>query len=929
WLHPTSTGYIVEKEDKIGFLDLNHNEVLPTEFDQLSFCVIVHQGEGIQAVFSNRFLKVTQNKENGIFDLIQNKWIIPFTSKLIKNEFVTFCPNTDAVFYLGNSESNEVDVINSSGTQALTNIDRNSFRTQLTPIDSCGFESLQMTYLANDSKMRVTNLKTGKTSDEYPEIHAVGGYSIFFEKKKWGILDTNLNEVKRFSYPKSAKDEMGKWEGKELHRVARWRFLVLFSEYHSEQPDKILITRESLDQSKDNDYLGMSEIYGLLDAQTGKQIKQDYHWISKVNHGGESFYWAYKSKSHYSGETQKYAYIDVFDSDLTLLKRLGKETLLEPLSKRGETSIWTIEINEKYGVINPKGEIIIPVEYSELYSLKVQTKGNLAKDKKILIAKKDKQTTVFDTNGNVLFSKNYVAITTNQALIYAENEKGLTDLYNSEGELLIGGTRYFKGALRTDGFGKCIGMEDWPKIMPGYCTFITQSDKLYMFLNDSIQLLDEDFFEFKQKFCFFHEWALIDQKGRIVTMDPKGVSKMSDTYRRGHPNECSTFLEEYPIPKKESASKIVPKDYTIRPKRFVWKQHDTKKPKEWFLYNRDGQLLYPESFEYPLKERIFSGGVFKQNDKYGYFDAQYNKHLPAEYDYIYPYYPLTLKDGLWKIHDITAGKISNGYEQVSLNKINKLRFVFHKGKIGLLNDSLELEIKLTDSVEFIKKYDLVKLLKLHGHQNYKFSHQKDNIIYFTGPKDVYRKINNLHIIEEAFLSSTANDLLKFSPVDRFRTDLPYGLTNLVVHHKPNTLRKERRPNFFNQFFYSEMTLSRTESWSRSRWDDTYNDDRLKFRELFNYKIVGNNLVPIGLEGILKTDSNSVSKLHKLMIRELNKIQAFGDNCTDIEDKLEQLKNNFIINKNKITFHWGQMGGFKIELLFNELEDLFLYPTTML
>jgi hypothetical protein len=109
------------------------------------------------------------------------------------------------------------------------------------------------------------------------------------------------------------------------------------------------------------------------------------------------------------------------------------------------------------------------------------------------------------------------------------------------------------------------------------------------------------------------------------------------------------------------------------------------------------------------------------------------------------------------------------------------------------------------------------------------------------------------------------------------------------------------------------------------WDELGNSDQYKFKEFYNYKIEGTQLVPIQLDGILKTDVNSTIKLNELMIRELNKIQAFGENCTDIEDKLVQLKENFILNKTELTFYWAAIAGFHIKLSISEIKDLLLFP----
>ena len=126
-----------------------------------------------------------------------------------------------------------------------------------------------------------------------------------------------------------------------------------------------------------------------------------------------------------------------------------------------------------------------------------------------------------------------------------------------------------------------------------------------------------------------------------------------------------------------------------------------------------------------------------------------------------------------------------------------------------------------------------------------------------------------------------------------------------------------------------MTLTWELRWSSDRSSFGRLEDRYKNRELFNYKIVGNNLVQIDLDDIIKTDPASVAKLNKLLTAELTRIQAFGDNCTDLESKLEQLKSNFLIEGYKIVFYWGDRGGFQVEIVFNELKDILRYPKKML
>ena len=160
------------------------------------------------------------------------------------------------------------------------------------------------------------------------------------------------------------------------------------------------------------------------------------------------------------------------------------------------------------------------------------------------------------------------------------------------------------------------------------------------------------------------------------------------------------------------------------------------------------------------------------------------------------------------------------------------------------------------------------------------------------------------------------------------SDLDDDTRFLQFYHNPVQQFVDRVPTYFNQHFYSEKTLSWEQNWHS---DYTYSryDDRYKSLKLFNYKIVGNELVSISLNDILKSDDLSVKKLDELMIRELNIIQAFGSNCTEIETKLELLKSNFIIDGNKIVFHWPERGGFSIALTFTELKSIFVSPEKML
>lgn len=929
WLRPTPGGYYVLKGDKYGFLDLNSQVILAPEYDVVYFSQIVQPDEGIQEVLSDRFLTVEQDNQKAIFDIKKKQWVVPFTTDFIYPYWATNCAGSDALFHLYSHDNNTAGIVNSNGIQVLPFVEPNPPTTiEMTPLDSCGTQSHQLVYLEKHEKMQAVNGKTGKFSKKYSELFPLQGYSVFFEKKYWGVLDPELNELGQHKYPKVRFSDFELQENAPQQYKAKDRFGLYFNgqyQYPRIPVDSVLITR---DQHLNKDEQYPSERFGIVNFRTGKRIKAKYEHIAYKDYQEQAIYWAFETYDYERELGTIIEQLDIFNTDLKLIKQFKGKLIIEATYRRNHKDHLIILTDGKSGVINPLGEEIIPIIYNKCHRLEVLSTENITKTITLFVANNGEKHLLFDYNGNVILDADYLGYTPREDLVLALRKDHLYDLYDANGKLILSEVRTEYGAHpRINEYGKCIGIEDKERFTVRNCTYFTKGDHVYEFREGNMYLLDESFFKFTENYCYFLEWIIIDSKGKIVTTNPQGVSRRNSDwqYKRDHPSECSYFLDEYPVPKKEN--KRTTSNYTPPLKKYVWKLHDANKPNEWFLYNQQGELTYSEPFEYPLKERIFSGGVFKQNGKFGYFDSKYNQVLPAEYDFIFPRPLLSLKDGMWQIHDIENGKVSQHFDGISLDYFNHLRFVFKDGKIGLLNDAFELEVPLTDSAEFVNKYDLTKLLKFSGHYNYKKTHIVSDLIFNGSPTSVYRSINNYHIVERAYLHSTFNHVMKFTPIDQYRNDLPHGIRNMVLYHNPIQKVVQRRPKYCNQYYYSEMTLTRNNSWSTDVWARS-NDDRYKQKQWFNYKIEGNRLVKINLDDVLKSDAVSQAKLNEMMIKELTRIQAFGENCTDIESKLEQLKQNFLLDGSKITFFWDEYAGFQLQFRLSELKEIIRYPNRL-
>lgn len=920
WLFDTPQGFITKRGETYGFIDHELNEILAPTFDVAQFQIIQHSDEGIPEIRSDRFIELQQNNQTGIYDLESLKMVIPFTDSHIGSDWVTTCPESDVIFSIYEESRGTRSIVNSSGKQIIEVSENVYFHLELVPIDSCGIQSIQLGYWSDSMKMNVIDLKKGVSSADYPELFPLKGYSIFYNNKEWGVLDPSLNECGRHHYTKYEKKLMGQLS-RTPHARAYERTMLLFETYFHTDIDSLLITRNTNPPKKNE--IQESDLYGLINFRSGKRIDANYSYIGIGHFEQQDYAWVYKNRYFSPEYIEEISQLDIYNSSLTLVKSFKKSVILEQVGGNSNRDRLIIFNNSKMGVINMRGDEIIPIEFSDCSRLEI-FHHQKNKNETLFSAGNDGVYYLYDFDGKLITSETYVTIRGEHEIIRAEREDKLYDIYGASGQVILNGVTDARMANHLDRFGNQLEFNAYamnPELTR-HCYYFLKDKSLYKYHDDTLEILDENDFDFTENYCFFLQWVLIDRTGKIITRDPRGLPTSRIV--------TSPKLSVYPIPipeTKPNQQSITAQ--TVPTKQFEWRQKDINKPNEWYLYNGNGLLLYSESFEYPLSDESFGGGIFRQNGKFGYFDNQYNIQLPAVYDFMYRSSSLlTLKDGNWQLHNLKVEKESESYDNISIHWRHKLHFVFKNGKIGLIDDSLNLVVPLTDSIEFLEKYDLVKLLNYQGQSSMKMQHELSGIVFNGKPVEVYRKINNAHILEQAYLYSTANHLLNFSPVNAFRSGLPDAVRNIEFHHNATQQFVDRVPTYYNQYFYSEKKMTWERNWYGD-YDYTYLEDRYKVLELFNYKIVGDKLVEISLTDILKSDAQSTKKLHELMIRELNEIQAFGANCTDIESKLELLKTNFVIGGYQIVFHWPERGGFSIALTFTELKSIFVSPEKML
>lgn len=927
---PHSTGYFFQKDEKYGLLDTSFIKILQPAYDRLYFPEIRRQDEGISHVISNRFLEIEQKGQHSIYDLKNRKVILPMTS----DEFYltwdqSNCESSDMYIISHNQETNIKSIINSNGLEVLRTSKLGYIPIFSTPADSCGSESIQLAYIEKDRKMRVLNLKTGAYSNEHEEIYPLHGYSVFFDNKKWGVIYPDFKESNVYPQPKYELEDYIDLETAYKHHIAADRYSKLFTNnYSHEKIDRVLITYLILEASKKNKK--RLELYGLFNFRTGKHIKQKYHRIERRHIGNQTVYWAFiYGNPHDPSYERMTVQLDVYSGDLTLLNRLENIESVDfdhYRERRNYNAI--IERDGLLGITDASGNEIAPIHFKEIsiaslvnhhkgsdphffYLCSLPNEPDASNSRKGLLAK----------NGKTVIPFEYFNIYIQNNLIFAWRGKENVDIFSITGEPFMMNVTSFTVGREVKLDAQCIGKSYNDPLLH---TYIVKDKKLYHYFDGKLEQYGKESFNFSKKYCYFLEWIVIDQNANVIASEPIGLSPRRSRYSNDFVNDCSTFLEEYPIPVKEpTVYKPVAK--IEKQPTYQWKPGPKNNQNKWYLYTPEGDLKYEQAFDFPTPTNNYTYKVFRQNGKYGRFDSEFNIELEPNYDFLTHNGALARIDNLWYVRKGNSDQWSAGYDAISDDQSRHHRFVFLNGKIGIINDSLEYILPLTDSVEFIRKFDLVKTLNFHSFSKKKRPYPQDNLIYNGVPADLYRRINNFHIVEEAYLNSTANKTLDFCPVDTKHPDLKGELTYFELVANKSQKYCERVPTYYNHYFYSEITFTRNAMYYGSYLDARVYADKA----WYNYKIVNNERVPIKLSDILKTDKHSTDQLNEMLLREVTEIQAYGVNCVDIDSKLETLTSNFLIRGSTVVFFSSVYGGFEIAFHFDELKPLFRHPEKMI
>lgn len=911
-IYPITNGYLVVKKDQMGFLDLQFQERIPISFTNISQATLFEHMDSNWPETSSRIFTVNQDKKRGIYDL-QEKLVVPCMYEYIEIHWANKeCTESQAVYsaYLGDWRF----LYNSKGELIDSITRKEDLKVYQRPLDSCSFKAEAVGFIATRDEqeggflsMRMIHFQTHEKSLVYDMAYANGNRILCKKGKRWTVLDEHFHEIRSWSkwnaswqvITTSNLDPRGNYYAENLYMAHRSFNRMLWNN------QRVIIYS---DPSKDNEYLNS----GLYDYVTNKHVAPQYQRISEFVFEGKEVYWAYKI----SKENQKYAdselgpfysQVDIYDDRLKLLQSFKGESIpeIEYLDDRDVSNMLFVQkAGKSYGAVNGRGEAVIPAKYKE-YGKVIFWDYTKQKNSEIFYLFGDDKFGVFDTKGNQIIAENHPQYQGYESIFFASNADKTFTVYSKNGKLLLDQvTLYFPVRNRNPSQNKSCSYLKNDRNPSENLIFFVKGEQLFYIQGEQVSLADSETFEFTSTFLRLGERVIIDRQAKVIDVKELRLTSWNSI--------CPVQLQSLPI-QAEAKPKI---NSEVKALNYKWeRKYDPETRKDrWVVKDLSGKKLSNREFDYPFNSESQMGKIFRVGGKYGLTSDYFREVLPPEYDYISPVLNkgyLVYKDKQWQFYNRTAETLfPDEYDVISTHDWKGKRFVFKDGKVGILTDSLTYLIPLTDSLEFVNKVDLIKVLHLEKESKFDLS-STYQIISGGKPAQVYKMLNNGQLIWYAYQRSTANKIMEISPVDgNFLNNYP------KISFKDWETITVKKSHVYTPFYYTEELESHDRSMYRYFEIPGYDE---RSQEYHNYKIVGEKLIPIQLKDLV--NETGMKKLDNLLTEKLTERQYFGQNCTDIATKIERLKVNCLIKSYSLKFHWPDYPKFEFEIYFSELNGI--------
>lgn len=899
----TEYGYRLMQNGVFGIMDSNFQVLLEPQYQSISGSYL-HSNYDARETDSKLNFIIESKGKRGIFDR-QAGFIIEPAYSWIKTCWKDDHIDGSVSGYIVHDSLRRSGLLTPTG-ELVVPFQKGHIEVFSWQLDSLGVNAVSYAIIHQTDGEFAYHLNNKISSKRYDRLVPFGARLLYFEGKEWGVLDSNLRELARYErYPSN----------EELYHVYSQNHCYS-TQYESTKyfrngmqwSDDVMFTYKP--QKNDIDKRYPEYKIGLVNYITKKTIPPKYDLISRRVANNQVYYWAFSEPeiSDERNELINNKRIDVYDEKM---HKVGSQNYYELryVSHDSYDAVLTerlsiLENNEGlFGALSVNGKLVIPFVYKRFEIVNERIHFCVFGD----FEKKG----LFDGSGKQILPVEYQEINmlVDSALYVTKDD--VKSLYSFDLKLIIDSVSYFCVSEHLDRNGKKLAL-DATRTDANRPHIIIKNGLLYLYEDGQLVMGDSTRFDFSNEYLLVGYQLSINKAGQVFYSD---MTKPKEPTYASFSVGMNPEIIPVALYKKEQIS-------------FYWVKElsfSTAKTSVWHLYDSlKKKLIHEVDFEYPIVSNSPRSYIFKSNGLFGILSKDYTIALPAVYEYIYSThigYALFEND-TWKLYNAQNDSISDAFDAIGTQWNKKGSFVFNGNKVGMINDKFKWVLPMTDTSELMKSIDLLAFLENKGLDIANETYEYQGFVFNGTPQNVYKKLNNRHVLEKQYERSTANEVLDFEiepiPCGYF---YPYRLPTQHFSFREKQLVQNRSVYCFSKYFYAEIT------YKKSIYHGTSSPFDWKFAErtIQNYALKKDSLVSVKLKDIIKTDSPSMEWLDERIKKEINRVQPFGLTCTNLEGIIETMKNDFILTEYGIMFPASERYDFAVTIYYNDLKPILSEP----
>ena len=957
-------------------MDANHRTVVDPEYDVIH---LLHAGRVDDPIRNEHsYLEVIKNGKRGIIDA-NNKIIVPIEYNYAGISYASFdCERKNPIFTVQNS-NHDYGCLNKNGEEVVPFI-YDAIFLRYSQRYHCDDSIIIMAICTLGSNVVMHNISNGKKSDRYYYIHYFEGLGIATKGDKAWVLDENLNEIAPLRHGEYLNPTLFKWKGNNYLNTYAWNNSL-------RRYDSLMFTEKKLTTKRK---FGKTRIVEspqiwMENYRNDKYIEHAFNQVQVMRHPSRDFVWAYDftkpAQSHYRFNH----YENEFDLSIysKSLDSLAHYTVKETVNWNTQFIDYihdTIGVHffknndDKYGAIDNSGTIVVPFVYDRCEYRRLWTDPYTRNYVQSIVVSQNGKSGLLNLKGEVIVPLIYDDFVDRKGIIgdssYSFYAPGLP--YNAQltKQKKVKSKKYHPKKKKNKKKKKV--KHNYPRSPKEEYRVV--DDTLFFYQGfEYTSKCDTSFFRFESPMTWHStEGYIVNEEGKIIyegqqfmydeyngyalmktpdhlfvidslgNIDSTEFTSKNFYYEFDGTEDQLLYVENYKYRKirrknyqglydlKKQKWIFTPHQYYyITPTPFgtdrvYWVNDYHKKKNRFYLVDSDNKKLLPFAMDYPGSYNENSKTtIYEINGLQGLLDSNYQIILPADSVILYEFdkfigitdarnkYPKTLFNG--------SKHLDKGFDQ-TLWPTGPNATVLKRGEqYAIIDSNLDYTEEYQSAEELLSHVDLYKTLGIEG----------------TTYDSIYLPISSFMENENELAVRNALIWRDFNK-DRFDRTLPRDSIIVFTHankrirdtvfgHITRNIRTIQ--SFLVGNYFSEQIILDTIVWienptkktkrTRTYWnqDIRWSYTNVVFR---TYKIEDKKLIEVNLNDILI--SNKEEQLDQLMIKKLNDMQAFGFVCIDLQAELEGLKKNFQLKEFEISFK-DPKGKYVISIQYSELECL--------